>query len=213
MLFEKAKLDVWREQAGSKEFHNLKTKIKKKSLFAAVKNSFFKHGRPPQDICADRTRGSGCRSCRTKRRQVNFFAKQAGSMLSKIQNALNPNKEIKISSSSVMAACAESEARTNKFARKLADLAKKATGKRKNVFQKPLMTHKAKEAFARKSQTGLGTAVRIYGKHTRPRPEDCYGYGRNRRFGRGDSPFRTVARDSRYRLWRLQVHPPGSGRL
>ena len=30
MLFEKAKLDVWREQAGSKEFHNLKNKDKKK---------------------------------------------------------------------------------------------------------------------------------------------------------------------------------------
>ena len=32
MLFEKAKLDVWREQAGSKEFHNLKNKDKKKAV-------------------------------------------------------------------------------------------------------------------------------------------------------------------------------------
>ena len=148
MLFEKAKLDVWREQAGSKEFHNLKNKDKKKSLFAAVKNSFLStvvHLRTSAQI--EREVPDAVHA--VQKEDKNFFAKQAGSMLSKIQNALNPDKEIKISSSSVMAACAESEARTNKFARKLADLAKKATGKKKECFSKAaLMTHKAKEAFA-----------------------------------------------------------------
>lgn len=40
MLFEKAKLDVWREQAGSKEFHNLKTKIKRKACLQRLKIHF-----------------------------------------------------------------------------------------------------------------------------------------------------------------------------
>lgn len=156
MLFEKAKLDVWREQAGSKEFHNLKNKDKKKSLFAAVKNSFLStvaHLRTSAQI--EREVPDAVHA--VQKEDKNFFAKQAGSMLSKIQNALNPNKEIKISSSSVMAACAESEARTNKFARKLADLAKKATGKKKECFSKAaLMTHKAKEAFAEKAKLVWG---------------------------------------------------------
>lgn len=77
-------------------------------------------------------------------------------MLSKIQNALNPNKEIKISSSSVMAACAESEARTNKFARKLADLAKKATGKRKNVFKSRFNDPQGQRGFCRKAKLVWG---------------------------------------------------------
>lgn len=156
MLFEKAKLDVWREQAGSKEFHNLKNKDKKKSLFAAVKNSFLStvaHLRTSAQI--EREVPDAVHA--VQKEDKNFFAKQAGSMLSKIQNALNPDKEIKISSSSVMAACAESEARTNKFARKLADLAKKATGKKKECFSKAaLMTHKAKEAFAEKAKLVWG---------------------------------------------------------
>ena len=156
MLFEKAKLDVWREQAGSKEFHHLKNKDKKKSLFAAVKNSFLStvaHLRTSAQI--EREVPDAVHA--VQKEDKNFFAKQAGSMLSKIQNALNPNKEIKISSSSVMAACAESEARTNKFARKLADLAKKATGKKKECFSKAaLMTHKAKEAFAEKAKLVWG---------------------------------------------------------
>lgn len=156
MLFEKAKLDVWREQAGSKEFYNLKNKDKKKSLFAAVKNSFLStvaHLRTSAQI--EREVPDAVHAA--QKEDKNFFAKQAGSMLSKIQNALNPDKEIKISSSSVMAACAESEARTNKFARKLADLAKKATGKKKECFSKAaLMTHKAKEAFAEKAKLVWG---------------------------------------------------------
>ena len=41
MLFEAAKLNVWREKAGSKEFAEAKDKEKRKSLFEAVKHSFL----------------------------------------------------------------------------------------------------------------------------------------------------------------------------
>ena len=119
MLFEKAKLDVWREETGNKEFNQLDSKKKKNRIFAAVKSSFLgtlAHLRTSAQVENEVPQAADA----VKSNNRNFFAKQAASMLAKVQKAISFNREVKISSSSVMAACAESEAKTNSFAKKFA---------------------------------------------------------------------------------------------
>ena len=156
MLFEKAKLDVWREEAGNKEFNQLDTKKKKNRLFAAVKNSFLgtlAHLRTSAQVENEVPQAAEA----VKSNNRNFFAKQAASMLAKVQKAISFDKEVKISSSSVMAACAESEAKTNSFAKKFANLAKKSSGKAKECYSKvSVLTHKFKESFVSKAKAVWG---------------------------------------------------------
>lgn len=156
MLFEKAKLDVWREETGNKEFNQLDSKKKKNRIFAAVKSSFLgtlAHLRTSAQVENEVPQAADA----VKSNNRNFFAKQAASMLAKVQKAISFNREVKISSSSVMAACAESEAKTNSFAKKFANLAKKSSGKAKEAYSKvSVLTHKFKESFASKAKAVWG---------------------------------------------------------
>ncbi len=156
MLFEKAKLDVWREETGNKEFSQLDSKKKKKHIFEAVKSSFLStltHLRTSAQV--ENEVPQAAQAIETNNQ--NFFAKQAASMLAKVQKAISFDKEAKISSSSVIAACAESEAKTNKFAKKLANLAQKSSGKAKECYSKAsVLTHKFKEAFVSKAKIVWG---------------------------------------------------------
>ncbi len=156
MLFEKAKLDTWREETGNKEFSQLDSKKKKSRIFAAVKSSFLgtlAHLRTSAQVENEVPQATEA----VKSNNRNFFAKQAASMLAKVQKAISFNREIKISSSSVMAACAESEAKTNKFAKKLSKLAKKSSGQAKECYSKvSVLTHKFKDAFVSKAKVVWG---------------------------------------------------------
>ena len=147
MLFEKAKLDVWREKVGDKEFAQFNQKEKKRSLFAAVKSSFLgtvAHLRTSAQLENEAPDAAK----ENEKGHKNFFVKQTGSMLSKLQKAFDFKKRIPISSNSVMAACAESEKKTHQFAKKFAELAKKAAGKKKEYFAKiSVLTHQVKDAF------------------------------------------------------------------
>ena len=156
MLFEKAKLDVWREQAGSKEFAEKTTEEKKKSLFAEIKSSFLgtvAHLRTSAQI---ENEISGAAQA-VENEDKNFFAKQAGSMLQKMEKAFDLKQKIKVSSSAIMAACAESEAKTAQFAKKCTELAKKVNGKNKEYYSKAaVLTHQAKEVFRKKAKEAWG---------------------------------------------------------
>ncbi len=156
MLFEKAKLDTWREETGSKEFSQLDSKKKKNRLFAAVKSSFLgtlAHLRTSAQVENEVPQAAEA----VKSNNRNFFAKQTASMLAKVQKAISFNREVKISSSSVMAACAESEAKTNKFAKKLSKLAQKSSGQAKECYSKvSVLTHKFKDAFVSKAKAVWG---------------------------------------------------------
>ena len=156
MLFEKAKLDVWREEAGNKEFSQLAAKKKKNRLFSAVKSSFLgtlAHLRTSAQVENEVPQAAEA----VKSDNKNFFARQAASMLAKVQKAISFDKEVRISSSSVMAACAESEAKTNSFAKKFAELAKKSSGKAKECYSKvSVLTHKFKESFVSKAKVVWG---------------------------------------------------------
>lgn len=156
MLFEKAKLDVWREEAGNKEFSQLDSKKKKNRIFEAVKNSFLgtlAHLRTSAQVENEVPQAAEA----VKSDNRNFFAKQAASLFAKVQKAISFDKEVKISSSSVMAACAETEAKTNNFAKRFANLAKKSSGKAKECYSKvSLLTHKFKESFVSKAKVVWG---------------------------------------------------------
>ena len=156
MLFEKAKLDVWREEAGNKEFSQLDSKKKKNRIFEAVKNSFLgtlAHLRTSAQVENEVPQAAEA----VKSNNRNFFAKQAASLFAKVQKAISFDKEVKISSSSVMAACAETEAKTNNFAKRFANLAKKSSGKAKECYSKvSLLTHKFKESFVSKAKVVWG---------------------------------------------------------
>lgn len=156
MLYEKAKLDTWREQVGNEDFSNLSPDNKKKSLFASVKSSFLgtlAHLRTSAQIENEVPQAAEA----VKSDNRNFFAKQAASMLAKVQKAISFDKEVKISSSSVMAACAESEAKTNNFAKRIAALAQKASGKAKeNLSKASILTHKLKNEFVAKAKLVWG---------------------------------------------------------
>lgn len=156
MLFEKAKLDVWREQVGNKEFAEKTTEEKKKSLFAEIKSSFLgtvAHLRTSAQVENEVPGAAQAVEAEDK----NFFVKQAGSMLQKMRNAFDLKQKIKVSSSAIMAACAESEAKTSQFAKKCTELAKKANGKNKEYFSKAaVLTHQAKEFFHRKAKEAWG---------------------------------------------------------
>ena len=156
MLFEKAKLDVWREEAGNKEFSQLDSKKKKNRIFEAVKNSFLgtlAHLRTSAQVENEVPQAAEA----VKSDNRNFFAKQAASLFAKVQKAISFDKEVKISSSSVMAACAETEAKTNNFAKRFANLAKKSSGKAKEYYSKvSLLTHKFKESFVSKAKVVWG---------------------------------------------------------
>ncbi|MBP3687779.1 MAG: hypothetical protein J6J35_05390 [Alphaproteobacteria bacterium] len=156
MLFEKAKLDVWREQVGNKEFAEKTTEEKKKSLFAEIKSSFLgtiAHLRTSAQV---ENEVSGAAQA-IENEDKNFFVKQSGSMLQKMRKAFDLKQKIKVSSSAIMAACAESEAKTSQFAKKCTELAKKANGKNKEYFSKAaVLTHQAKEFFHRKAKEAWG---------------------------------------------------------
>ena len=156
MLYEKAKLDTWREQVGNEDFSHLSLEKKKKSLFASVKSSFLgtlAHLRTSAQIENEVPQAAEA----VKSDNRNFFAKQAASMLDKVQKAISFDKEVKISSSSVMAACAESEAKTHNFAKKIAALAQKTSGKaRENLSKASILTHKLKNEFAAKAKLVWG---------------------------------------------------------
>ncbi len=161
MLFEKAKLDVWREKAGDKEFAQFNQKEKKKSLFAAIKSSFLgtvAHLRTSAQLENEAHEAARAIECDNK----NFFAKQAGSMLSKLQKAFDFKSRINVSANSVIAACVESEKKTHQFAKKFADLAKRTTGKKKEYFAKvSVLTHQVKDAFKTQAKALWGQRYEI----------------------------------------------------
>lgn len=156
MLFEKAKLDVWREQTGNDEFARQSNEEKKETLFSEIKNSFL--ATVAQLRTSAQIENEVPEAAQAIEKQdKSFFAKQAGSMLGKISNAFNLKKKIKVSSSAVMAACAESEAKTEEFAKKLTKLAQKANGKKKEYFSKAaVLTHQVKSVFAEKAKQAWG---------------------------------------------------------
>lgn len=161
MLFEAAKLNAWREKAGSKEFAEAKDKEKRKSLFEAVKHSFL------GTIAHLRTAAQVEKEVPELQEDVknnnrNSIATKFSSMVTKLHNALDFKKKIKVSSSSVMAACAESEGRTGSFAKKLASFAKKASGHNKECFAKvSIWTHEIKNAFKTQAKAVWGQRYEI----------------------------------------------------
>lgn len=161
MLFEAAKLNVWREKAGSKEFAEAKDKEKRKSLFEAVKHSFLgtvAHLRTAAQVEKEVPELQED----VKNNNRNSIATKFSSMVTKLHNALDFKKQIKVSSSAVMAACAESEGKTGSFAKKLANFAKKASGRNKECFAKvSIWTHEIKNAFKTQAKAVWGQRYEI----------------------------------------------------
>ena len=153
MLIEKAKIDTFIEQSTNSEFNSLSDEDKRKTLFEEIKNSFLGtlvHLRTAQQAQNNIPEASKAFTDN----KDDFFSQQQVALgtFTPQEKAADFNEVIDVSSDLVVAACADSENKLGKFAKKLADKAETLKGKSKAIFYDASnLAHKLKVSFNQKA--------------------------------------------------------------